>query len=275
MNKKDWDEMSFQEWGKIFPPFRPLNFDLIILDKIVSRLDRSHTLRKIAVLGSTPELRDIVGHRVLLDHGLEVKVVDQSKKMYCQMNQLRSFQSNESFVQSDWINFFSKQRSSLDLIIGDLTLRVLENDYLNRFIRAARLSLVSSGYLLLRVHFKQSQKKVFKSIQSIFYAYEHSLLSIEKASSILFFLFSSLIEDKTEAVVLASRLEIFKNGINSKSHRLLIEYFINRYSHMPFVFYERSEEEINCLFKKTFKHVIKIDSPCQFIKTSILLQQKL
>jgi SAM-dependent methyltransferase len=275
MSRKIWDEMSFLEWQDIRFPWRPLPSDEPHLFKAISELNKFDFSKKVAVLGSTPELRNTLFQHNKSKSNFKVDVIDQSSEMYLKMSQVFKTDFKENFIHSDWIEYFSQRSKKYDLIAGDLVLRVLDNNYLQKLINEAGQALNSGGYLLLRVYSKPSKKSALRSIFRILKAHRCGLLSAKSANPILFFLFSSFIDEKSSFLRIKPYVEFIKNKISFEKDSDLIDGFINQYEHIPFVFHERTEQEIFTLLSHKFKLSSYKNSHSKWIETPIVVWQKL
>lgn len=116
-HKEKWAKMSYI-WGLVQRPGRPSNNDLQNYRELILA---SGNYNHILVLGSTPEIRDM-----LIDmkaEGLDIKVtcVDMVEDMYHAMkNLMRNIPNDERFVNGNWLKLSeSFNTAEFDIVIGD------------------------------------------------------------------------------------------------------------------------------------------------------------
>lgn len=109
---QDWSKL----WSRVGPPWRPSVKDIKFWEKRIVELDRGRKLR-ILLLGTTPEIRDMLAR-----HNISVTMLEVNEVMYEAMTKLRkSRNGEEKLVIGDWLKadrIFKK--NSFDIAIGDL-----------------------------------------------------------------------------------------------------------------------------------------------------------
>ena len=108
----NWDKIT--TWELVLPPSRPSELHL--------RWFRSHlsTLRHddpIAVLGSTPELRDLLSELNFRD----IYVLERNQYFLEQMNKLRVRHSQETVLMGDWLRTLQDCENRFAAVVSDLT----------------------------------------------------------------------------------------------------------------------------------------------------------
>ncbi|MBU1178222.1 class I SAM-dependent methyltransferase [Patescibacteria group bacterium] len=150
--KSQWRQFA-QQWALYGPPQRPSRSEVGVFSQLLKDLP-AHS--KGLVLGSTPELRDL-----LHDHGLEVTVVDIQPLV---IKILRDFMENkdrsENEVEASWLDTpFVSQK--FNVIVGDWifgNVPFAEQDNLTKEIHRI---LKNDGYFIHRHHyFYQPRKKI-------------------------------------------------------------------------------------------------------------------
>lgn len=114
MNEADmWDQ--YRRWDCVLPPSRPSAAHLDIFRGYVA----DESAERIAILGSTPEFRDLAqdaGKR-------EVTLFDRNASFSNAMTGLMVAKpAGERLIVGDWLETLRKFPSSFDLIVSDLTL---------------------------------------------------------------------------------------------------------------------------------------------------------
>ena len=107
-----WDRMH--SWDLVLPPSRPSQQHLAWFRRQLGHL-RPHD--PVAILGSTPELRDL-----LALHGFcNVWVLERNALFFEQMNRLRVTPSKETFVHGDWMQTLPDCAGRFSAVFSDLT----------------------------------------------------------------------------------------------------------------------------------------------------------
>jgi hypothetical protein len=107
-----WDLM--QNWHLVLPPSRP---SAAQLNRIRSRIHAVPRTAPVAVLGSTPEFRDL-----LYECGFQhIFVLDRNLAFYKAMSEIRIYQYPEKLIEGDWMQTLSGFRGEFALILSDLT----------------------------------------------------------------------------------------------------------------------------------------------------------
>lgn len=129
---------SMRTWDLVLPPSRPSAIELDRIRSIAATLDRSCP---VAVLGSTPEFRDL-----LHECGFQqIFVLDKNREFFSSMSAARVFDNEETFVEGDWLNTLSSFKNAFGLILSDLTSGNLEYDSRPAFYRLLEDALAPRG----------------------------------------------------------------------------------------------------------------------------------
>ena len=107
-----WDAIT--TWDLVLPPSRPSREHLNWFRGCLRRRDRTDS---IAILGATPELRDLAAEEGFSS----VFVFDRSKKMYDEMSRLRIYDTPENWVHGDWLVALKQHKNTFGLVMSDLT----------------------------------------------------------------------------------------------------------------------------------------------------------
>ena len=138
-----WDEQS--HWRLMLPPGRPSALHLNFFRSHIAKLPKSAS---IAVLGSTPELRDLCvenGHR-------RVHVLDRSVRFHEVVNSLLIYKNPKETVHfGDWLELLHAMPRTFDAILSDLTLGSIEYERRNAFFTALEDALRTGGIFLDKV----------------------------------------------------------------------------------------------------------------------------
>ena len=107
-----WDQMA--SWKLVLPPSRPSHQHLLWFH------DQLRDLRPtdpIAILGSTPEFRDLVARLGFSD----VYILERNKQFLIQMTAMSVMQTDESILEGDWMDTLPRCRNRFAAILSDLT----------------------------------------------------------------------------------------------------------------------------------------------------------
>ncbi|MFH1470851.1 MAG: hypothetical protein ABIF01_03820 [Candidatus Micrarchaeota archaeon] len=138
-----WDDSYALEWRRSFgPPIRPTNFECVIYRQEMKAFSKDS---KILMMGSTPEIRDIVSHL-----GLSLVVVDESEKNYSDMKGLMGCsERKETFIKKKWEEMGFD--GEFDLALGDAVLSVIPSESARKVIENVNKALKTGGKWIVRV----------------------------------------------------------------------------------------------------------------------------
>ena len=273
-SKKNWDQVSLDDWLNLTCPWRPLEREVATIKDVVLELNKINQIKRVAILGSTPELRSIFIQNLKLPSKMKIDVIDQSKHMYKEMSLLLKPRYDEVFHESDWVKFFSSSNFNVNLVVGDLILRILSDDYIKKLFKNIASSLTSNGQMILRIHVKQSPRLILISILKLMKRHQDQLVTTKESASQLFFLLSSLFYGKNISLHLMSIIVFFRNRMKSGPNRKLLGLFLKKYKGFPFIFYERSLKEITKLLEPNFKLVDCKSTSNKWVKTAVIVCQR-
>jgi hypothetical protein len=131
-----WDLM--QHWNLVLPPSRPSALQLARIRSQIQGLDRS---KPAAVLGSTPEFRDL-----LFEAGFEtVCVLERNLLFLKSMEALRVYHNTEEIIEGDWIDTLPTMPSRFVVILSDLTSGNIPYELRDRFYASVVAALRAGG----------------------------------------------------------------------------------------------------------------------------------
>jgi hypothetical protein len=141
---------SWNTWGKIhqwhlvLPPSRPSLYHLGVIKR---ELDGVNRHLPVAVLGCTPELRDL-----LFKLGFEkIYLFDKSRSVYSQMNHIRCWSNPEVFVFGNWLKTISKYNDYFGAILSDLTSGNIPYNWQPTFYSSIADALTKEGLFIDKV----------------------------------------------------------------------------------------------------------------------------
>ena len=153
-----WDNQIYF-WGNHPVPIRPSTDEISEYRRALFECLRSVTTSsppKILILGSTPEIRDLVAQ--LAPREAEIYLADISYRMPGGMLKLTHFVDplRERWIRCDWLELpFSE--SFFDVVIGDLLLQQLPPLKEILFLEKMALMLKKEGMFISRFHFLDTE----------------------------------------------------------------------------------------------------------------------
>jgi len=118
-SRQKWQRMA-DLWNEFTPPGRPSEDDIANYRKLLDVVLNGSKCPKIVMMGSTPELRELLSD-YCESEGSELACVDMTEDMYESMTLLVQKRSeNERFVRSNWLEMAKHfETGSIDVVIGD------------------------------------------------------------------------------------------------------------------------------------------------------------
>src|SRR5437868_2050771 len=112
MNPDTWALM--EHWDLVLPPSRPSAHQLARIQRQIADIDRSEP---VAILGSTPEFRDL-----LFENGFhDIYILERNLKFLTAMSEMRIYQNTEHMIEGDWLDTLPTFKTKFALILSDLT----------------------------------------------------------------------------------------------------------------------------------------------------------
>jgi hypothetical protein len=138
----DWG--GFVDWRLVLPPNRPSAPTLALVEQVLAPVPRE---RSVAVLGSTPEYRDLLARLGFHD----VTVFEKSRKFKAIADELRGWPQREKVVWGGWRDTLPRTAAVFAAVLSDLTLGNVPYDERGPFFDAIARMLGSDGLLIDRV----------------------------------------------------------------------------------------------------------------------------
>lgn len=118
MPRKQWSSSVASQWGLFLPPTRPSISELAVIEKYLLSLAKKKKRFKVAILGSTPEYRDLCQ-----EYGIEYRCIEYAKSNFVTLrNFMRHKDTDDRVMISDWRHMAFKER--FDCFLGDLATTV-------------------------------------------------------------------------------------------------------------------------------------------------------
>ena len=134
-----WDKVT--KWTKVLPPSRPSREHV---DWFRKHLQTRELEGRIGILGSTPELRDLVGKLGFR----KVDVLDRDMEFCERMKKLRTGNSEENLVKGDWRETLAARRGKYTALLSDLTGGNIPYDERGEFYKMIAWALDDKGVFL-------------------------------------------------------------------------------------------------------------------------------
>ena len=153
-----WNNYYAIIWKDIKPPIRPYEEEIRYFKEILKNKVDSEIDVKVLILGSTPELRDIV-----YSLNLSPTVVDYSIENYQLMGELCRYERNDTVVHCDWMDMLGTlSPGSFDIILGEAAFNVIRPEYAEKLFCICNKLLKESGQLLIKqwIRFSNSRPTI-------------------------------------------------------------------------------------------------------------------
>lgn len=131
-----WSKMD--RWELVLPPSRPSLPQLRFFMKNLNTIDRD---RPVAILGSTPEYRDMLAYL----NFSSVFVFEKNRKFFQRTKNYQSRNTKETLVSGDWISMLPTYRNTFSAIFSDLTSGNIRYELQPEFYAAVSAALSKDG----------------------------------------------------------------------------------------------------------------------------------
>lgn len=136
---KIWSKDS--DWEYVLPPSRPNKFQLDIVEDRIKLLPCD---AKVAILGSTPEFRDLAYQMEISN----IYIFDKSVDFYQKSSKMRVYNNSEILIKGDWLETLGNYKGCFDLILSDLTAGNIEYGKRSLFYQLIGLALKKDGIFI-------------------------------------------------------------------------------------------------------------------------------
>lgn len=144
MVKKQWNNSVASKWSLFLPPARPSISELAVIERFLLSGSRRKRNFKVAILGSTPEYRDLC-----LTYGIDFRCIDYNGINFLILQQFMLHRDDRSrnLAVADWRTMRLRER--FDFVVGDLATTVVPvADHEAIFDSMRRLCMPSARILL-------------------------------------------------------------------------------------------------------------------------------
>lgn len=146
-HRKIWSKWAGL-WEKFTEPGRPSQDDIRNYNKLLIRELKNKKNPEILVLGSTPEIRDLLFKYSLLQNA-NITCSDMTREMYEAMSELvNNKNKKEKFVSGNWVDM--KFNRKFDVVTGDYVNSNISTEYKDRYYKNILSLLKNSGCFITR-----------------------------------------------------------------------------------------------------------------------------
>jgi SAM-dependent methyltransferase len=187
IQSKGWQKIA-QTWQKMTSPSRPSLGDVQIYGGFVKQIIKDNRNYRILVLGSTPELRNLI-LKLGLSKKTDLYILDinsamiQARSSFLELDAVK-----EQRIIGDWLNMPFKD-NFFDIVLGDEILINVVKDDRNELLQEIYRVLKSGGAFITRASHVNSQAKKFtvrKSFDKYTKLYLQNKLTFNQALNYLF-----------------------------------------------------------------------------------------
>ena len=127
-----------RNWDLVLPPSRPSALQLNRIRSRIQEIDRSAS---VAILGSTPEFRDL-----LFQCGFhEIYLLERNLDFLAAMSALRAYTNKEHVIEGDWLVTLPKLSGRFAAILSDLTSGNIPYEHRSLFYELIAGALLKGG----------------------------------------------------------------------------------------------------------------------------------
>ncbi len=141
-----WKEFA-KRWEKYYtPPGRPSKEAIKYYIKFAKLATKNLKTKRALVLGSTPELRDL-----LFELNFEVTIIDVNMEMILAMSELTKHKNpDEVIVRASWTEM-PLDSDYYDIVLGDIVLSNIPEKKQEQFLKEIRRVLKKKGYWITKI----------------------------------------------------------------------------------------------------------------------------
>jgi SAM-dependent methyltransferase len=185
---RTWSRMV--DWRFVLPPSRPAYWQLTAIRSALNGRNRESP---IAILGSTPEFRDLLAELRFQ----RVYLFEKNVTFYERMSRLRVYRTREELVHGDWLETLRNFGNTFAFILSDLTSGNLEYQVREEFYKNISRALMPDGIFIDKVLTHPARHDRLSALEEEFERLPHNLESVNRFSCKFFFC-SELLEIKKQ-----------------------------------------------------------------------------
>ena len=162
-----WPSMT--DWDLVLPPSRPSRDHLNFINNALSRIGRNSP---VAVLGATPEYRDLLAENDFS----EIVLFDRNPGFVRKMTSLRVYSNTETLIEGDWRDTLRNYHNEFGAILSDYTSGNIPYDDRRDFYADISQALAYGGVFIDR-HLRHRIQKLLPLADVITY-YQNAPLNL-------------------------------------------------------------------------------------------------
>jgi hypothetical protein len=215
-----WDQVA-DHWQDARPPVRPSDSDLAAYEKLAGRYLEGPAL----LLGSTPELRDLVAKRNPARGALTL--VERSWPMYQKTSAMLTVAdpNNEKLMLADW-RTMELPRHAFSLILGDIIWQLMPLGDQEKLTSLLHEAAMPEARLIFRLRFR---KYPYGDLEEIILHYRNAILYAMDLESLRLRLMTHLLDasaDPTNAETDATRAQEALQSAAERSSEPTVRQFL-------------------------------------------------
>lgn len=158
--QKEYWQKTARDWDRKADPVRPSRETIRICNNFVRQILEKNQNKKVAILGATPEIRDMLYKYYFLNK-IQVICLDWLEEMYHAMSLLTSQRiPKERFIKTNWLKM-KIPNNSIDIFIGDFILgNIISKNDKEQLLWEINQKLKRNGYLITRHAYITPQVKI-------------------------------------------------------------------------------------------------------------------
>lgn len=163
MERKQWSQSVASQWSLFLPPTRPSLSELALIEQRILREKARKKNYSIAILGSTPEYRDLCQ-----TYSIAYRCIEYNAKNFSMLGDFMLHpDTKEHLLVADWRTM--RFREHFDCFIGDLVTTVVSVQYHEDIFRNIREHCRPSALVMLKVPLRKNNRQM--THQQIFRLY--------------------------------------------------------------------------------------------------------
>jgi len=207
-----------EKWHYFLPPSRPSQRHLEFYRTHIVKLPAP---RRVAILGSTPELRDLC---VEVDR-TRVDVIEINKIFHDQLDELRIYpKSAETTHIGNWLDVLPELRDQFDVILSDLTLGNIGYSDRSRYFCGIHHALRPGGLFIDKVlTFGRMPLKNLEDLASKYSSAPFNIATISDFANDFYFTSEAILGEVIDVADIRAMLKSHFSGISPHSSPRLLK----------------------------------------------------
>ena len=236
-----WNRVT--EWTKVLPPSRPSREHMNWFRK---ELQTQNPEGRIGILGSTPELRDLVGKLGFR----RLDVLERDMEFCARMTKLRTGSSKENFVEGDWRETLLARKGRYTALLSDLTGGNIPYEEREEFYKTVARALDDKGVFLDKC---LTHPGPHECLDELLEEYEWQPVNWETVNRFnCEIFFCSTLLDRSERVDTTDFYRTLRERPNGENVRRILQMMLQVTPEGMMWYYGRRWKEIKDMYEKHF-----------------------